>query len=372
MSGPVMIMAGGTGGHVYPALAVANSLIAGGTDVVWLGTRRGLEARVIPQQQIPIEWITVSGLRGKGVIGWLLAPFRLIRALFQSLLILRKIQPCAVLGMGGFVSGPGGVAARLLGRSLVIHEQNAVAGLTNRLLARIADRVLEAFPGSYPNLRRVTPGIETVGNPVREEILSVPEPNQRLAGRSGNLRLLILGGSQGALRLNSMVPQALARVDRASRPEVWHQAGEKTLEQAKTAYRQQSVDARIEPFIDDMAGAYGWADLVICRAGALTVFELAAAGLPAVLVPFPSAVDDHQTLNADWLVRAGAAVLLPEEELTAMSLARILQRFAGDRRELLAMANRARALAAPDACDKVVQACLSGARFSMNRREGRS
>ena len=358
MSGPVMIMAGGTGGHVYPALAVARGLAAMGRDVVWLGTRRGLEGRIIPQQQIPIEWISVSGLRGKGVVSWLLAPFRLLRALFQALSILRKTRPSVVLGMGGFVSGPGGLAARLLGRRLVIHEQNAVAGLTNRSLARIADRVLEAFPGSFPNPGHIRSGVETVGNPVRDEILSLAEPGRRMAGRSGSLRLLVLGGSQGALGLNTMTPLALAQIDGGQRPQVWHQAGAKTLDQAKSAYRLHDVDARVEPFIEQMADAYGWADLVICRAGALTVFELAAAGLAAVLVPFPSAVDDHQTLNADWLVRAGAAVLLPEADLSADSLAAMILKFSGDRQGLLDMAGRARALAAPGACGKVVRACL--------------
>ncbi|MCH7893137.1 MAG: undecaprenyldiphospho-muramoylpentapeptide beta-N-acetylglucosaminyltransferase [Proteobacteria bacterium] len=358
MSGPVMIMAGGTGGHVYPALAVARGLAAMGRDVVWLGTRRGLEGSVIPQQQIPIEWISVSGLRGKGVVSWLLAPFRLLRALFQALSILRKTRPSVVLGMGGFVAGPGGLAARLLGRRLVIHEQNAIAGLTNRSLARIADRVLEAFPGSFPNPGHIRSGVETVGNPVRDEILSLPEPGRRMAGRSGSLRLLVLGGSQGALRLNTMTPLALAQIDGGQRPQVWHQAGARTLDQAKSAYRLHDVDARVEPFIEQMADAYGWADLVICRAGALTVFELAAAGLAAVLVPFPSAVDDHQTLNADWLVRAGAAVLLPEAKLSADSLAAMILRFSGDRQGLLDMAGRARALAAPGACGKVVRACL--------------
>lgn len=358
MSGPVMIMAGGTGGHVYPALAVARGIAAMGRDVVWLGTRRGLEGRVIPQQQIPIEWISVSGLRGKGVVSWLLAPFRLLRALFQALSILRKTRPSVVLGMGGFVSGPGGLAARLLGRRLVIHEQNAVAGLTNRSLARIADRVLEAFPDSFPNPGRIRSGVDTVGNPVRDEILSLPEPGRRMAGRSGSLRLLVLGGSQGALCLNTMTPLALAQIDGGQRPQVWHQAGARTLDQAKSAYRLHDIDARVEPFIEQMADAYGWADLVICRAGALTVFELAAAGLAAVLVPFPSAVDDHQTLNADWLVRAGAAVLLPEAELSADSLAAMILKFSGDRQGLLDMAGQARALAAPGACGKVVRACL--------------
>jgi UDP-N-acetylglucosamine--N-acetylmuramyl-(pentapeptide) pyrophosphoryl-undecaprenol N-acetylglucosamine transferase len=279
-----------------------------------------------------------------------------------------------VLGMGGFVSGPGGLAARLLGRKLVIHEQNAVAGLTNRSLARIADRVLEAFPSSFPNPERISSGVETVGNPVRDEILSLPEPGQRMAGRGGSLRLLILGGSQGALRLNTMAPLALSQIDRDQRPQVWHQAGARSLEQARSAYLQHGIDARVEPFIEQMADAYGWADLVVCRAGALTIFELAAAGLAAVLVPFPSAVDDHQTLNANWLVRAGAAILLPEENLSADSLAGMILRFAGDRQSLLEMAGRARALAAPGACGKVIQACLAktgdGPGSSTRRQKG--
>ncbi len=358
MSGPVMIMAGGTGGHIYPALAVANGLATRGQDVVWLGTKRGLESRVIPAQRIPIEWVSVTGLRGKGVASWLLAPVRLFRAFYQSVSILRRIRPSVVLGMGGFVSGPGGLAARLLGRPLIIHEQNAVAGLTNRLLARFADRVFEAFPGSFPNLNRTAARVETIGNPVREDILSLPGPGKRTQAASETLRLLVLGGSQGALRLNLLLPESLAQLEKDARPIVWHQAGARTLEQAQNAYLQNAVEARVEPFIENMADAYAWADLVVCRAGALTVFELAAAGLAALLVPYPSAVDDHQTMNARWLVNAGAAILLPEQDTTAAHISAQIRKFTADRRTLQEMAVRARALAAPNACDRVVQACM--------------
>jgi len=374
MSGPILIMAGGTGGHVYPALAVAHRLVAANRDVVWLGTRRGLEAKIIPQQQIPVEWISVAGLRGKGALNWLTAPFKLLRALFQSISVLRRTKPSAVLGMGGFVSGPGGLAAWVLGKKLLIHEQNAVAGLTNRLLARLADRVLEAFPDSFPNRERINAGVGTVGNPVRAGIISITAPRERMAKQRDHFRVLVLGGSQGALRLNDIVPLALARLEDPGRLQVWHQAGAKTLERASAAYEGLEIDVRVEAFIEDMAGAYGWADLVICRAGALTVFELAAAGLAAILVPFPAAVDDHQTLNANWLVRAEAAVLLSEDELDAKTLAGAIQRFADDRPSLVDMAERARTLATPDACDKVVQACLAmaddGSGLSSNRREG--
>lgn len=354
-SRPIMIMAGGTGGHVYPALAVAQRLIALGQDVVWLGTRNGLEARVIPEHGIPILWISVAGLRGKGVVSWLTAPFKLIRALFQSLAVLRRINPRVVVGMGGFASGPGGLAAWITRRPLVIHEQNAVAGLTNRVLARFAARVLEAFPRSFAGTHAKA---ETLGNPVRRDIIALPGPAQRLANRQGPLRLLILGGSQGALHLNRVVPAALAMMPDSPALEIKHQSGDRTLDEAVAAYREHRVDAQIVPFIDDMSAAYGWADLVICRAGALTVFELAAAGLGAVLVPFPAATDDHQTKNAEWLAQNSAGVLMPENELSAKSLAELLARLLSDRDGLLKMAANARRLAAPDACERVAEICM--------------
>ncbi len=354
----ILIMAGGTGGHVFPALAVARELGARGVEVSWLGTRQGLEAELVPAAGFPIDYIAVSGLRGKGAVGWLLAPLRLLRALGQALRILRQRRPAAVLGMGGFVTGPGGVGARLLRLPLVIHEQNAVAGLTNRLLAPLASQVLEAFPGSVG-----TRGARVTGNPVRAEIASLPVPEERAAGRAARLRVLVLGGSLGAAALNETVPAAIARLPEALRPQVRHQAGKRNIDQARTAYARAAVEAEVMPFLDDMAEAYGWADLVICRAGALTIGELAAAGLPALLVPFPFAVDDHQTRNAAFLSTAGAAELLPQQRLDAEQLAERLTGYAEDaargRLRLLEMAGRARALARPEATASVADACLA-------------
>ena len=351
----VLIMAGGTGGHVFPALAVARMLREQGVEVTWLGTRRGLEARVVPAAGFPIEYIDVAGLRGKGARGWLLAPLRLIRATWQAMAACRRSRAGAVLGLGGFVTGPGGVAAWLLRRPLVIHEQNAVAGLTNRLLARLARRVLEAFPGSFP------PGVsaETVGNPVREEIAALPAPAERFAGRQGPLRVLIVGGSLGAAALNETVPAALAQVIGTWNLQVRHQAGRGKAAQAREAYARAGVEAAVSEFIDDMAEALGWADIVICRAGALTVSELAAAGLGAVLVPYPHAVDDHQTRNALYLTEAGAARLILQSELSAERLAGVLEElFAQGREGLLKLAGTARSLARPEATRKVATACL--------------
>ena len=355
--GPIMILAGGTGGHVYPALAVARALLQQSREVVWLGTRRGLEARVVPAAGIPIEWVAVSGLRGKGIGTLLLAPFRLAYALTQSLAVMLKHRPAAVLGMGGFVSGPGGLAAWLTRRPLVIHEQNAIAGLTNRLLARLARVVLQAFPGSF-NARYAA---ETVGNPVRAEIAAIAEPDQRLAGRTGAIRLLVLGGSQGALALNQVVPAALALLPADTCPVVRHQAGERTLPAASAAYARHGVEAQLTAFIEDMAEAYAWADLVVCRAGALTVAELSAAGLPAIFVPFPGAVDDHQTANALPMVDAGAAEILQQEDLTRDTLAALLKRWLANRTSLLERAQRARSLAMPDALERITGHCLAAA-----------
>ncbi len=358
MSGrPILILAGGTGGHVYPALAVARALQAGSHDVVWLGTHRGLESRVVPAAGIPIEWVAVSGLRGKGAWTLLLAPFRLFYALWQSLVIMLRHRPAAVLGMGGFVSGPGGLAAWLTRRPLVIHEQNAVAGMTNRLLARLARVVLQAFPGSFNSARPV----ETVGNPVRPDITAIENPDTRLAGRTGSLRLLVLGGSQGALALNEAVPAALALLPDDIRPEVRHQTGERTAAAAQAAYERHGIDARLEPFIEDMASAYAWADLVICRAGALTVAELSAAGLPAIFIPFPAAVDDHQTANARPMVEAGAGDILQQADMDDQSLAGLLQKWLGSRNALLEGARRARALAMPDSLARITNHCLLAA-----------
>jgi UDP-N-acetylglucosamine--N-acetylmuramyl-(pentapeptide) pyrophosphoryl-undecaprenol N-acetylglucosamine transferase len=354
---PILILAGGTGGHVYPALAVAQALQRQSREIVWLGTRAGLESRVVPAAGIAMEWISVKGLRRKGLIALILAPFRLLLALLQSLRVIRKHRPAAVLGMGGFVSGPGGLAAWLTRRPLVIHEQNAVAGLTNRLLARLARVVLQAFPGSFST------GIETetVGNPVRADIAALEEPATRYAGRQGPLRLLVLGGSQGALALNKVVPAALALLPDELKPVVRHQAGERTIDEAQAAYREHSIEVELLPFIEDMAEAYAWADLVVCRAGALTVAELAAAGLPAIFVPYPSAVDDHQTANARSLTDAGAAALIAEKDLSDKSLAGLLREWLTSRDDLLDRARRSRALARPDALQRITDYCLEAA-----------
>jgi len=356
-NGPILIMAGGTGGHVYPALAVARALIAKSREVVWLGTRQGIEARVVPAAGIPIEWIAIGGLRGKRAATLLLAPFRLAVALAQSLAVMLRHRPAAVLGMGGFVSGPGGLAAWLTRRPLIIHEQNAVAGLTNRLLARLARVVLQAFPGSFNSKR----DIETVGNPVRVDIAAISPPESRLATRTGPIRLLVLGGSQGALALNETVPAALALLPADMRPIVRHQTGDRTLGDARAAYGKHGIDAQLESFIEDMAAAYAWADLVICRAGALTVAELSAAGLPAIFVPFPAAVDDHQTANARPMAEAGAAEILQQAEMTGATLAGLLRSWLSDRERLVERARQARALAKPDALVRIRDHCLAAA-----------
>ncbi|MGH8133824.1 MAG: undecaprenyldiphospho-muramoylpentapeptide beta-N-acetylglucosaminyltransferase, partial [Steroidobacteraceae bacterium] len=340
MSRPILIMAGGTGGHVFPALALARLLRAQSLEVVWLGTERGLESRLIPAEGIPIERLSVGGLRGKGVLAWLGAPFRLSVALAQALSVMRRYRPLVVVGLGGFVTGPGGVAAWLARRPLIIHEQNAIAGFTNRCLAHLARQVLEAFPGSFG--RDVHARV--IGNPVRADISAVAPPATRFAGRAGPVRLLVFGGSQGAARLNAVVPFALARLAGVLAFEVRHQAGERWLEAGRARYAQAGVRADVRAFIEEMGEAYGWADLVVCRAGALTVSELAAAGVGAVLVPFPGAVDDHQAHNAQHLVRAGAAVVIADRELTAERLAAELQRLCAGRGKLLAMAERARQL----------------------------
>ncbi len=350
----VMVMAGGTGGHLFPALAVAQWLSRAGCRITWLGSARSMEARLIPEYGYPLEQIEIRGVRGVGFVRRLLAPFEIVRACWQALAVLRRTRPNLVLGMGGFVTGPGGLMARLLRIPLVIHEQNAVPGMTNRWLARFASRVFEAFPASFAGHLRA----KTSGNPVREAIVDLPPPCERFATRSGAIRLLVLGGSLGARALNQTVPEALALLLLEQRPEVRHQAGEKLYEEAVAAYRSADVTADVTAFEKDMAGAYGWADLVICRAGALTVSELAAAGLGAILVPFPHAVDDHQTKNARFLVSAGAARLMPQHEMTTEGLATWLTSLCRERSSLLRMAESARGVAVPDAAARVGQACL--------------
>lgn len=344
----LMVMAGGTGGHIFPGIAVAEALRAQGWRVVWLGHPDGMEARIVPGRGYDLAWIRFGALRGRGLLRKLLLPLNLLRGFWQALGILRRTRPDVVLGMGGYVTFPAGMMAALLGRPLVLHEQNAVAGLANRVLARLADRVLSGFPD-------VLPAAQWVGNPVRDDIAALPAPEQRFEGRDGPLRVLVVGGSLGAAALNQVVPQALARLPAGSRPQVVHQAGEKQIEALRLAYAEAGVEGELLPFIDDMAARYAWADVVICRAGALTVAELAAAGVGSVLVPFPHAVDDHQTVNAGFLVAGGAAVLLPQAQLGAGALAELLGEL--DRARLLQMACAARTLARADAAGSVAQVC---------------
>jgi UDP-N-acetylglucosamine--N-acetylmuramyl-(pentapeptide) pyrophosphoryl-undecaprenol N-acetylglucosamine transferase len=355
MSAPVVIMAGGTGGHVFPALAVAKVLRERGVPVVWLGVPNSMESRLVPANGFPIEWVRVRGIRGKGLAAWALAPARVAAAVFETARVLRRLKPRAVLGAGGYVSGPGGIAAWLLRIPLLIHEQNAIAGLTNRWLARFATSVLEAFPQSFgPKVRA-----RTVGNPVRADIASLPEPGVRFAGREAQARLLVFGGSQGAQRLNAVVPQALSRLEPSRRPQVRHQAGERGIESARAAYRELKVEAEVLPFIEDMAAAYAWADLALCRAGAMTIAELEAAGLGALLVPLPAATDDHQTKNAEAMVKIGAARIVPERELTPDSLSAGIAELTADRPRMLAMANAARAARNVDAAARLADLCMA-------------
>lgn len=356
--GRAVIMAGGTGGHVFPALAVARELQARGVEVSWLGTRHGLEAELVPNAGYPIDYISISGLRGKGLVGWLMAPWRISVALSQALAVMRRRKPDFVLGMGGFVTGPGGVAARLSGCELVIHEQNAIPGLTNRLLSRIATRVLEAFPDTFTGRH-----VYYTGNPVRSDIMNLASPEGRYAKHDGPIRLFVLGGSLGAMVFNQTLPKALAAMPEASRPLVRHQTGKKNLEVTQQAYKEAGVEAELLPFIDDMAAMYEWADLVLCRAGALTVSELAVAGVPALLVPFPYAVDDHQSANARYLADEGAARLVPQSSMNEQQLVELLREYCDEpsrgREQLLAMAKRARLLAKPEATAEVVELCMS-------------
>ena len=353
---PVLIMAGGTGGHVFPALAVADELRMRGVPVVWLGTKAGIESRLVPQAGYPIEWMSISGLRGKNAATLLFAPFRLCLACWQALSVLLRRKPCVVLGMGGFASGPGGLMAWLLRKPLLVHEQNAIAGLTNRILARLATVVLQAFPGVFKR------GV-TTGNPVRQSICEIEKPdarmNQRQADAAARLHLLVIGGSLGAVKLNEIVPQALSEIAADKRPQVVHQTGLKNIETARSTYQDAGVEAEVEAFIDDMPSVYQWADLVICRAGAMTVFELAAAGVASILVPYPYAVDDHQTFNAGYLESAGAAIIKQQHELTADWLAEVIDDFSADRKKLLDMAVAARKLAIPDSAKTIADACLS-------------
>lgn len=350
MNRTILIMAGGTGGHIYPGLAVADALRAQGWNIVWLGAPNSMEAELVPKHGYPVAWVNFSGVRGKGVMRLLTLPFTLLRALWQSADAIFRHRPDVVLGMGGYITMPGGLMAAILRRPLVIHEQNSIAGMSNKVLAKLSTHVLSGFPD-------VLKGTQWCGNPVRADIAAVAEPQARFASRSGKLNVLVVGGSLGAQALNEALPKALALMSEAERPNVLHQTGKKHLETVQKSYEQSGVNADIRAFLDDMANQYAHADVVICRAGALTIAELAAAGVASVLVPFPHAVDDHQTYNARFLSEQGAAVLLPQTELNAEKLAQLLREMT--REKLLAMAQAARNLAKPDATQQVAQVCIA-------------
>jgi len=352
MSKTIMIMAGGTGGHIFPALAVAHKLRDAGWRVVWLGNPQGMEARLVPQHGFEMVWVKFAALRGKGLLRKLLLPFNLLRGFWQAMRAIRQVRPNVVLGMGGYITFPGGMMAALTGVPLVLHEQNSVAGLANKVLAGVADRIVTGFPDVLQS------GV-WAGNPVRPEIAAIAPPSERFAGRNDALRLLVIGGSLGAQVLNEMVPKGMALLGANEQPQIVHQAGEKHIEALKANYAAVGVTAHCVPFIEDMAGAYEWADLVICRSGALTVAELAAAGVASILVPYPHAVDDHQTGNARFLVNVGGAFLLPQAELTPESIA-LIRNY--NRSQLLEMADQARSMAKPDATAEVANICAEVAK----------
>ena len=349
LAGTILIMAGGTGGHVFPGLAVADEMRGRGWNVVWMGARGGLEARLVPARGYPVAWIRAAALRGTGLAAKLLLPLNLLIGFWQSARAILRHRPDVVLGMGGYVAFPGGMMASLLARPLALHEQNAVAGLSNRVLALVADKSMAGFPGALKNA-------EWAGNPVRAEIAEIAQPAARYAGRNGPLRILVVGGSLGAQALNEIVPQALGLMAASERPVVTHQAGEKHLESLRLNYSNARVDGELVPFIENMAQRYAEADLVLCRAGAMTIAELSVGGMASVLVPFPHAVDDHQTANARFLSDKGAAILLPQSGLTPERLAGLLRTL--DRSALLEMARRARALGKPDAARLVADRCV--------------
>jgi len=345
----LMVMAGGTGGHVYPAMAVADHLKAQGWNIVWLATEGGMETRLIEGKGYQKAMITMQGVRGKGLLGWLLLPIKLAKAVSQSYKAMRQYQPNVVLGMGGFAAFPGGLMARLLAKPLVIHEQNSVAGLTNKLMAKIATRVLAAFPNALNKAN-------VIGNPVRADIVELAEPEKRFGMHKGALRILVVGGSLGAQALNDLIPQALVAMPAEARPHVIHQAGVKHIEALQSNYAKHGAVAECRAFIQNMAEMYAWADFVICRAGAMTVAELSAVGLGSLLVPFPFAVDDHQTTNAAYLADHKAAFLVQQKALTVEKLVNILTTLT--RENCLSMANKARALGKPTATVDVANICM--------------
>jgi UDP-N-acetylglucosamine--N-acetylmuramyl-(pentapeptide) pyrophosphoryl-undecaprenol N-acetylglucosamine transferase len=349
----ILVMAGGTGGHIFPGLAVAENLRGQGWDVSWLGNASGMEYRLVPAKGFQFESIQFGGLRGKGLLTIVMLPFNLLRAMAQSWQIIRRLKPSVVLGMGGYITFPGGLVSYLLGRPLVLHESNSVAGSANRFLAKVAARVLTGFPKTMPNA-------EWVGNPIREGFETLTACDERYAARQGPLRLLVVGGSLGAAVLNTIIPEALSHIPIEQRPMVLHQAGEKHANELVKHYRDLHVSAEVKPFIEDMASAYANADLVICRAGAMTVSEISSAGVAACFVPFPYAIDDHQTANARFLSDAEAAILLPQDQLSAQSLAKLLQNI--NRDELSAMAQKARERAKHHATERVASICAECAK----------
>ena len=354
-----MIMAGGTGGHIFPGLAVARFLHARRVSIAWLGTPQGLEARLVPAAglDIQMEWIHMRGVRGTGWLRWLLLPFTLTYAVLQAFAAWRRTRPKAVLSMGGFVAAPGGIVAWLTRTPLLVHEANAIPGLTNRWLALVASQVLTGFPDTFA--RFVT--AQHVGNPVRREIAALPAPAERLAGRRGLLRLLVVGGSRGAQVLNEIVPRAVAELPAGMRPLIRHQCGGGALADTTRRYDEVAVSAEVTEFIDDMATAYAWAVLVLCRAGAMTIAELAAGGCAAILVPYPYAVDDHQSANARFLADRGAAVCVPQAEFNAARLAELLRDVHADRAVITRMAEAARGTAMTDAAETVARLCMEAA-----------
>ena len=354
MSGHFLIMAGGTGGHVMPGLSVANELMSRGHTVSWMGTRTGIEARLVPEANIAIDYIDISGVRGKGKLSLLRAPINIIRAMLQARSFIKQRKPVAVLGMGGFVAGPGGMAARLMGLPVLIHEQNAKAGTTNKILSRVATKVLQAFPHAFLGGRK----FETVGNPVRRELQLEP----KVINAGTKLNVLVLGGSLGALAINEVMPSVFNQL--SQKINIWHQAGSRHTDAVEQSYKSTvsgNDDYKVTSFIDDMAEAYQWADVVICRSGAMTVSELACASKPAIFVPFPFAIDDHQTANAHWMVDAGAAILISQQTMSEEILVSTLEGLLSDSGKINAMAAAAKVIRITDASERVADYCESSA-----------
>ncbi len=358
-----LIMAGGTGGHIFPAMAVARSLIEKGAKVHWLGTASGMEHNIVPAENIPLHLITIKGFRGKGLLAKLLTPYLLLKAVWQSIVVLRKVKPKVVVGFGGYVAAPGGIAARLLGKKLIIHEQNSVAGSTNKLLAKIASKTLVAFPRSLP-------GALLIGNPIRSEVKELFE-TQKIYAEGKQRNLLVMGGSLGAEAINTIVPESIEKIPASIRPNIWHQTGKNKLQMVVESYKSLNIEARSEEFISDVAEAYRWADIIICRAGALTVSEVAVAGLPAIFIPYPYAIDNHQSVNAQWLVDYQAAYAIEQKELTNSALGTLLEEMLTDNALLQRLSRKLKEVSMPDATEKMVAICeqaCSGKSLNGGRR----